>query len=354
MCALRKQRSVETAIMTKKFSGLVRTHSQPSNSSRFAKLNIHGHGTTNSSLPKAVLSPLTDEVFVEGESNETVAAEDLCETSTELDENGLPKRKIRNLREFLDLGRTSKSSSCDGSNPCSPAKSSTCNPVNTSKIDELSRKEIGNSISCKLEGTESSMNHTKKYPYNYNRHSMDYDRYPLEEVHSSFCSKDSRNTSSSTISSVLRPQSQVSSDDTPPQDIQPFDARRCFSESDAVYMAEHPFNSTTSQDDNSQLCVEVWENPVASSPLDETGVDAALFDDSSATGNNHKDGTLSQCTGWIVGMESGQATGSKLPTPDKFGGGNPFLMIVCVSILLHHRKFIMTQRLDHNDLAMPL
>lgn len=43
---------------------------------------------------------------------------------------------------------------------------------------------------------------------------------------------------------------------------------------------------------------------------------------------------------------------SSLPPPTVFGGGNPFLMFLCLTVLLQHRDFIMRNRMDYNELAM--
>ncbi|XP_064632249.1 TBC1 domain family member 25-like isoform X2 [Lineus longissimus] len=42
----------------------------------------------------------------------------------------------------------------------------------------------------------------------------------------------------------------------------------------------------------------------------------------------------------------------KLPSPDEFGNGNPFLMFLSITLLLQHRDHIMRNNLDYNDLAM--
>lgn len=42
----------------------------------------------------------------------------------------------------------------------------------------------------------------------------------------------------------------------------------------------------------------------------------------------------------------------ELPSPTDFGGGNPFLMFLCLTILLQHREFIMQNSLDYNEMAM--
>lgn len=42
----------------------------------------------------------------------------------------------------------------------------------------------------------------------------------------------------------------------------------------------------------------------------------------------------------------------KLPSPQEFGHGNPFLMFMCLTILLQHRDHIFKNQMDYNDLAM--
>jgi TBC1 domain family member 25 len=43
---------------------------------------------------------------------------------------------------------------------------------------------------------------------------------------------------------------------------------------------------------------------------------------------------------------------TNLPPPTVFGGGNPFLMFLCLTVLLQHRDYIMRNRMDYNELAM--
>ncbi|XP_063922526.1 TBC1 domain family member 25 isoform X2 [Zophobas morio] len=43
---------------------------------------------------------------------------------------------------------------------------------------------------------------------------------------------------------------------------------------------------------------------------------------------------------------------SLLPPPQEFGGGNPFLMFLCITVLLQHRNHIMTKAMDYNEMAM--
>lgn len=45
-------------------------------------------------------------------------------------------------------------------------------------------------------------------------------------------------------------------------------------------------------------------------------------------------------------------TTTVLPPPNEFGGGNPFLMFLCLSLLLQHRNFVMKNNMDYNEMAM--
>lgn len=41
-----------------------------------------------------------------------------------------------------------------------------------------------------------------------------------------------------------------------------------------------------------------------------------------------------------------------LPPPNIFGGGNPFLMFLCITVLLQHREVIIRNNMDYNEMAM--
>lgn len=45
-------------------------------------------------------------------------------------------------------------------------------------------------------------------------------------------------------------------------------------------------------------------------------------------------------------------TGCPLPPPNEFGGGNPFLMFLCITLLLQHRDYVMRNQMDYNEMAM--
>lgn len=50
-----------------------------------------------------------------------------------------------------------------------------------------------------------------------------------------------------------------------------------------------------------------------------------------------------------IGSGSG---GNTLPPPHEFGCGNPFLMFLCITLLLQHRDFVMRNQMDYNEMAM--
>lgn len=47
-----------------------------------------------------------------------------------------------------------------------------------------------------------------------------------------------------------------------------------------------------------------------------------------------------------------EKSSSMLPPPNEFGGGNPFLMFLCITVLLQHRSQIISKAMDYNEMAM--
>eukprot|EP00061_Rhincodon_typus_P004070 g21670.t1 len=52
------------------------------------------------------------------------------------------------------------------------------------------------------------------------------------------------------------------------------------------------------------------------------------------------------------GGGEGPTPGPPLPPPQEFGHGNPFVLFLCLSLLLEHRELILNSQLDYNELAM--
>lgn len=43
---------------------------------------------------------------------------------------------------------------------------------------------------------------------------------------------------------------------------------------------------------------------------------------------------------------------NSLPSSSEFGGGNPFLMFLCLTLLLQHRNYVMKNNMEYNEIAM--
>uniref|UniRef100_A0A2P2I736 TBC1 domain family member 25 n=2 Tax=Hirondellea gigas TaxID=1518452 RepID=A0A2P2I736_9CRUS len=531
VCALRRQRSSEAAVLSRHVSRrsrpLTRALSQPVHSRRFypnfgacVDTSTQNTADTNTSAvlslaaskdlvkkksgtqQHTVLSPLSDDVFLGYNDNDgKYDAGEASSTNSKLQDdadaaNVTPTRKIKNLKEFMVLGKNpaspSKSPKKDSNNCCeNKYSSSVCNDVddscaNNSSVskalssdhslitDNDDRSNIPLFIQRPIDFVASSIstlpNPIKSKPYNcltgdvrefppsgLTPTESPCDNSSISSCHEAivcngslmtptsngFCTSEtfygtsseqkidskSGNLVNSTVgiaqqddisytcdpntrawSSTDRysrfSQESTSSPSTNSSTCSSVlceaeTARRCFSESDAGLGLLLDCEDDRVEDE--ELCVEVWENPVASSPIrdcppklqmtesctendiskllssrdqqhssahfstvDQRSRLTSLSDDSTVSLANISKITKqtdkkSANTGWTVGLGSNTsassssavgATVNKLCPPEKFGGGNPFLMIVCVTILLQHRSFIISQRLDHNDLAM--
>lgn len=61
---------------------------------------------------------------------------------------------------------------------------------------------------------------------------------------------------------------------------------------------------------------------------------------------------ISDCTEATDPIELELARFKQLPSPDEFGYGNPFLMFICLTVLLQHRDIIMSNGMEYDELAM--
>lgn len=89
---------------------------------------------------------------------------------------------------------------------------------------------------------------------------------------------------------------------------------------------------------------ESWhQNPVSESPTKQQQQQSVQEQCEEAT----------ELTNLIpAGTSEDQLGESSLPPPHEFGGGNPFLMFLCITLLLQHRDFVMRNQMDYNEMAM--
>ncbi|RXG53435.1 TBC1 domain family member 25 [Armadillidium vulgare] len=140
------------------------------------------------------------------------------------------------------------------------------------------------------------------------------------------------------------------------------ETRRCYSDSDAdigvpvidggdVDVWQNPI-STVSPEDESQLEIVAQEEKPSSinvSQATKCKSDTEPESASMASSVNSCEEVIE--TGWHVTI-GGIEEVTTLPPPEEFGGGNPFLMFLCVTLLMQHRHFIIQHKMDHNELAM--
>lgn len=107
--------------------------------------------------------------------------------------------------------------------------------------------------------------------------------------------------------------------------------------------------------------VFVWENPLQDDATQELSASSATSTDSNVDSSSTSDDVAvepSSCNGKHLSeeFEFGSSFKSKdkviLPGPTEFGGGNPFLMFLCISVLTQHRDMIMKSNYDYNEIAM--
>jgi hypothetical protein len=84
----------------------------------------------------------------------------------------------------------------------------------------------------------------------------------------------------------------------------------------------------------------------------ESAMYSSVSSASSAMSQSSEMALPSVMTNSVEKRMSNNAYPLPLPPPDEFGGGNPFLMFLCLTLLLQHRDHIMKNAMDYNELAM--
>lgn len=132
---------------------------------------------------------------------------------------------------------------------------------------------------------------------------------------------------------------------------------------------ESGFESTSSSTQNCQAKysmtgdeIFIWENP-----LEEANAIPQSHSANSLTSNKSSFESDSSTTSGADSIHSSDSTQQirevahvinsrqprvGLPPPNEFGGGNPFLMFLCISVLCQHSEHIMTHQMDYNEMAI--
>ncbi|XP_065366935.1 uncharacterized protein LOC135959791 [Calliphora vicina] len=86
-------------------------------------------------------------------------------------------------------------------------------------------------------------------------------------------------------------------------------------------------------------------------PISSTDTPDATAIDEMATTAAEEEVTFSTKAAQFSNTSTNTST-PRLPPPSEFGGGNPFLMFLCLTLLLQHRNTIMKSNMDYNEIAM--
>lgn len=99
--------------------------------------------------------------------------------------------------------------------------------------------------------------------------------------------------------------------------------------------------------------VFVWENPLQEEAVAESATEVAKKSSLGFSEGEHRslNGSVSSSDKYPCNMIKSRDNVT-LPGPKEFGGGNPFLMFLCISVLCQHRDPIMKSGMDYNEIAM--
>lgn len=117
-----------------------------------------------------------------------------------------------------------------------------------------------------------------------------------------------------------------------------------------VFIWENPIKLPTTPDEQGELELD------ESKPEPENGFPATI--DEAAEVPTFLARSALTTSSILNSLRTGQILRSpaqafcSLPPPEEFGGGNPFLMFLCLTLLRQHRDFIMGNQMDYNEMAM--
>ncbi|XP_059189694.1 TBC1 domain family member 25 [Centropristis striata] len=128
------------------------------------------------------------------------------------------------------------------------------------------------------------------------------------------------------------------------------------STSSAQVLGSTGINSPTTPTVKTSVASPIHTRSLLSSPILSFGRGPSLSGSRSSSNNLPSPSNKSPSTAANTPNSSKAETTSikpcSLPPPQEFGKGNPFMLFLCLSILLEHRDHIIKNSLDYNELAM--
>lgn len=241
----------------------------------------------------------------------------------------VPNKMVKNFKEFLTLEKKSggrrNASDADESNS-SPDELSEYKPMTTPTYEKLNTdlgtaEEKVRNVRTEKSGDENSSSPEDSSDYN-----------PMTMSAYQQLSKDIENL-----------QKQVFSKDV--EKNKDSDAGKTSGEE--IFIWENPLKDELPQEDKSEVVVKrsISGDGKSSLPAVQTS-NQVYLPESSYNGKSSSFGDF-ELGSTFKGKEK-----VVLPGPLKFGGGNPFLMFLCISVLRQHRDIIMKSNMDYNEIAI--
>lgn len=140
----------------------------------------------------------------------------------------------------------------------------------------------------------------------------------------------------------------------------PFDVKRRDTTTTKRYSSAHSSSCSANNSDSSDAEDYSWNGTTTADGKSlPTNIPSSPIRQSQS--NNHLVGTTTAELSTSVeeaaeaaqlSMTNAAAAVGALPAPHDFGGGNPFLMFLCLTLLLQHRNYVIKSNMDYNEMAM--
>ncbi|CAH1117480.1 unnamed protein product [Phaedon cochleariae] len=265
---------------------------------------------------------------------------DATHSIKEEEERGRPRGKmVRNLNEFMNFGAMARNKISDieanGEKPkIMLTKSSFDDSDHSTSMDHVSSTRLYSSTSNSCEGTfdETSPDDSQEY-------------FPLTTSVTREMRLEMENLDRKVFGErfIGRLSESPSTEDAKTENDSSAPKNMGKKKTDDVFVWENPLHQTSpgnaskiptrTPDEQAELDYDVPKSPVK--PVNPT-----------------LNGALPSMTNSCEEVTENIKTLNLLPPPNEFGGGNPFLMFLCITLLMQHRDHILSKGMDYNEMAM--